>query len=313
MSEHAERVERIRDDDSIQMFAMRLSLATGVLMLAGKWFGFVLTGSDAILSDASESLVHILAVAFAFFSLILARRPADASHPYGHDRIAFFSAGTEGALIVVAALYIIYEAVDSLIAGPTLRNLDTGALIILGASVVNLALGLYLVWTGRRTHSIILVANGKHVLTDSWTSFGVVAGLGLTLLTGWIVLDPIVAILVATNIMWTGGKLLRESVGGLMDEGDVSLESSLRDVLDRETQERGLMYHELRYRRSGRLVWIEFHLLFPPGTLLADAHRHATDIEMRLTDTLPSPSRIISHLETRDEHDDHHVDPLRHG
>jgi divalent metal cation (Fe/Co/Zn/Cd) transporter len=113
--------------------------------------------------------------------------------------------------------------------------------------------------------------------------------------------------------MWSGARLIRESVGGLMDEGDPGLERSMRDVLGTETVGRGLLYHELRYRRSGRVLWVEFHLLFPPGTLLADAHRHATDIELSLTEALPSPSRIVSHLETWKEHDDHHAEPLKHA
>ena len=206
-----------------QLFAIRLSFSVGVLMLLIKWYAYSITGSSAILSDAAESVVHIIGVAFAVFSLWLSLQPADRSHPYGHDKISYFSAGAEGGLIVIAAFYIIYVSVKRLLFGIELNNLDKGTYFTLGASIINLFLGGYLVWKGKKTKSIILVANGKHVLTDSWTSFGVVAGLSLTLLTGWLPFDPIVAIIAALNILWTGGKLLRQSAGGLMDESNSEL------------------------------------------------------------------------------------------
>ena len=184
--------------------AIRISFLTGLAMLAGKWMAWGLTGSSAILSDAAESVVHILGVGMAAYSVWLSHRPADEGHPYGHDKVTYFSAGAEGLLILLAAAYIMYEAIHMLLGEPALRNLDAGVGIIAIASAVNLALGLYLVRTGRKTGSLILVANGQHVLTDSWTSFGVFAGLGLALLTGWYILDPIVALMVAANIVWTG-------------------------------------------------------------------------------------------------------------
>lgn len=295
-----------------QTIAIRLSLVVGFLMFFGKWYAYVLTGSAAILSDAAESVVHVIAVAIAVYSVWLSHRPADAGHPYGHDKVAYVSAGFEGFLIIVAAGYIVYESVLRLLHGAELRNLDTGTLIILGASCVNLALGLLLVRTGRRTHSLILVADGKHVLTDSWTSFGIIVGLGLTMWTGWLALDPIIAILVAVNILWSGGKLIRESVGGLMDERDPAIETIVAQVLQAETSARGLRFHEVRHRRTGNAVWVEFHLLFPRTTLLEEAHRHATQIEETLTRALPLPARIVSHLETIDLHDTQHGEQLKH-
>lgn len=281
-------------------------------MLAGKWYAALITGSAAILSDAAESVVHIFAVAFAAFSMWFSFQPADRSHPYGHDKITYFSAGSEGFLIVLAAVFIIYEAVRRLIGGTTLENLDTGTWIVFGASVVNLALGGYLVWQGKRGASLILLANGKHVLTDSWTSFGVVAGLLLTLWTGWLPFDPLIAIAVAINILWSGGKLLRQSVGGLMDESNPDLERSIRTVLDEETRRHGLVYHELRYRESGTTVWVEYHLLFTTGTTLEEAHRCATEIEAALTGALPGVVRVTSHLEPVHEHDEVHTEGLKH-
>ncbi len=287
--------------------AIRLSFLAGLGMLAGKWIAWGLTGSSAILSDAAESIVHILGVGMAAYSVWLSHRPADESHPYGHDKVTYFSAGAEGILILLAASYIMYEA-----GIPELRNLDAGVGIIALASLANLALGLFLVRTGKNTGSLILVANGQHVLTDSWTSFGVVAGLGLTLLTGWYVLDPIVALIVAANIVWTGIKLVRQSVAGLMDASDPALDAAVRRVLDAQTAARSLRYHEMRARKSGSTVWVEFHLLFPPATTLEEAHRNATEIEHDLTRELPYPVKILSHLETIEKHDVAHGEDLKH-
>lgn len=295
-----------------QNFAIRLSLAVGVLMLIGKWYAYSITGSSAILSDAAESVVHIIAVAFASYSMWLSYQPADESHPYGHDKISFFSAGIEGALIIIAALFIIYESVLKLVTGIVLQNLDTGTFIIFGASVINLGLGAFLVWRGKKSNSLILVANGKHVLTDSWTSFGVVAGLLLTQVTGWLPFDPLVAMAVALNILWEGGKLVRQSVGGLMDEADPELERRIRAVLKEETEQRQLTYHELRYRDSGNSVWIEFHLLFPHGTTLDDAHRVSTEVEARISVALERTTHIMTHLEPVDHHDEVHPPGLKH-
>ncbi|MHB1048506.1 MAG: cation diffusion facilitator family transporter [Bacteroidota bacterium] len=295
-----------------QQFAIKLSLAVGVLMLIGKWYAYLITGSAAILSDAAESVVHIIAVAFAAYSMWLSFRPADSSHPYGHDKISYFSAGTEGLLIIVAAGFILYESILKLLTGITLENLDQGAYIIFGASVINLGLGGFLVWRGKKSGSLILIANGKHVLTDSWTSFGVVAGLMLTIWTGWLPFDPIVAILVALNILWEGGKLVRQSVGGLMDEADAVSEDKIRAILDEETRNRSLVFHELRCRNSGNSVWIEFHLLFPATTMLDSAHRISTEIESRLCGLFDMPVHITTHLEPMESHDAVHVGDLKH-
>lgn len=295
-----------------QQFAIKISLAVGVLMLAGKWYAYLITGSAAILSDAAESVVHIIAVAFAAYSMWLSFQPADETHPYGHDKISFFSAGIEGSLIIIAALFIIYESVMKLIVGIKLENLDFGTWIIFGASVINLGLGGFLVWRGKKSGSLILIANGKHVLTDSWTSFGVVAGLLLTIWTGWLPFDPIVAMLVAINILWEGGKLVRQSVGGLMDEADAEIENKIRAVLDDEMKQRSLIYHELRCRNSGNAVWIEFHLLFPKSTLLEHAHHISTEIESRLCGLFDLNVHITTHLEPMESHDEVHVGDLKH-
>ncbi len=289
-----------------QRYAIALSLATGFLMLAGKTYAYFLTGSAAILSDAAESVVHVFAVSFAAFSLWLSQRPADRSHPYGHEKISFFSAGMEGALIIVAAGYIIYSAIQKWLAGLRLENLTTGTIFVAGAVVINLALGLFLVWKGRKTGSLILVANGKHVLTDVWTSGAVILALFLVQVTGWLPFDPIFAIFAALNILWSGGKLIRNSAGGLMDEGDPEIEHAVAKALGEETSARGLQYHEMRYRVSGSSLWVDVHLLFPRRMALEQAHAAASEIESAVSKRLPVSLNIVTHLEPLRHHDESH-------
>jgi cation diffusion facilitator family transporter len=287
-------------------FAMGLSLVVGFGMLALKIFAYTVTGSVAILSDAAESVVHVVAVSFAAYSLSLSLKPADRSHLYGHDKIAFFSAGFEGAMIILAAIFIIYVSAHKWLHGLEVENLGKGTLLTLAAALINAALGGYLVWVGKKHKSLVLEANGKHVLTDSWTSFGVVAGLGLALFTGWMPLDPLVAMLVAANILWTGGNLLRRSVGGLMDEGDPATEARIVRVLTQATSQEGIQFHGLRHRNTGNMTWVEVHLLFPQGMTLTAAHRLATEVEDRVRHELGLRAEVLTHLETLEDHQEVH-------
>ncbi len=290
------------NDTKIQSRAMTVSVAVGFLMLIMKSAAYLITGSAAILSDAAESVVHVVAVGFAAYSLWLARQPADKSHLYGHDRISFFSAGFEGAMIIGAAFYIIYQASYRLILGMEPENLGIGTLLTVLAVIINGLLGWYLIHQGKKYHSLILEANGKHVLTDSWTSFGVIVGLVLTMVTGWAPFDPICAILVALNILWEGGKLIRRSIGGLMDETDPNLHTSLLTLMAAETQLHHVEFHQFKYRHTGTAIWVEFHLLFPNDVTLQNAHQIATQIEIKVAESLPLPTHVISHLETLGDH-----------
>ena len=283
-------------------FAMRISLAVGVLMLIGKMAAYFMTGSAAILSDAAESVIHVVAVAFAAFSLRLSTRPAAPKFLYGYERITFFSAGFEGAMIVLAAIFILYAAIEKWIKGLQLENLGAGALVVLAAGMLNAGLGWYLIRTGRRSHSLILEANGKHVLTDSWTSFGVVAGLGLVMLTGWKPFDPLLAIAVAINILWAGGHLVWRSAVGLLDHSDPKVGSEIRSKLDAICGQLGLQYHGVRYRTTGYRQIIEVHLLFPYAMAVGEAHRLATLLEERLPLELSVPAEVFTHLESAEDH-----------
>jgi cation diffusion facilitator family transporter len=286
--------------------AMRLSLGIGFIMLFIKIYAYIITGSAAILSDAAESIVHVLAVSFAAYSFSFSLKPADDKHMYGHDRISFFSAGFEGGMIILAALYIIYEAIQKWIGGLAIENIGTGTIFTVIATMINGGLGWYLVRMGKKYHSIVLEANGKHVLTDSWTSLGVIVGLLLTLLTGWLPFDPILAILVALNILWTGGKLIRRSIGGLMDESDPKVNEMLHTLLKKETEKYGVQFHHLRHRNAGNKTLIEFHLLFRDNVTITEAHEQATLIEKELHHAFPSQVEILSHLEPLESHDEVH-------
>ena len=298
---------RFQDEVRHTRFAMRLSLIFGVLMLAGKMTAYLVTGSTAILSDAAESVVHVIAVGFAAFALWLSTRPANQRFLYGYERITFFSAGFEGAMIIVAAIAILYAAVHKWLTGLQLENLGKGSVVVLAAAFVNAALGWYLIRTGKKNHSLILEADGKHVLTDSWTSFGVVAGLGLVMLTGWKPFDPICAILIGLNILWSGGMLVWRSAQGLLDYSDPGVGRDLGQKLDALCNELGLHYHGVRFRTTGYRLMVELHLLFPYGCPVGEAHNRATKLEERLPGILGVPTEVLTHLEALEDHGEVHT------
>jgi cation diffusion facilitator family transporter len=209
-------------------------------------------------------------------------------------------------MIVVAAIAILCESIYEWIAGLQLQRLGSGVLLILIAGILNAGLGYYLIRTGRRTNSLILQANGKHVLTDSWTSFGVVAGLGLVMLTHWKPFDPIVAIVVAVNILWSGGRLCWQSAVGLLDYSDPEAGRRIRERLDAICTELDIQYHGVRFRTTGYRQIIEVHLLFPRLTSVSDAHALATVLEERLPAELGMPAEVITHLEALEDHAEVH-------
>lgn len=280
-------MENSSNNIDIRKRAGWISLSVGISMFIFKIGAYLLTGSAAIFSDAAESIVHVMATSMALYSIILSARPADELHPYGHGNVEYFSAGIEGLLIVVAAVVIIYESVVAIIAGPELNQLGIGAVIITIASVVNLLLGNYLIKTGKKTNSITLVADGKHVLTDSITSFGVIAAVVLVIITSIQLLDPIIAILVALNILFTGWKLIRESIGGLMNEVNPETLKKLSDKLISIKKNYWIDIHELRFWQSGDKVFIDFHLILPYYFNIKQTHEEENLIEEELQKDFP--------------------------
>ncbi len=281
---------------------MRSSCGVGLFMLALKTYAYFITGSAAILSDASESVIHMFAVGFAAYSMWLSFKPADENHPYGHDKITFFSAGFEGAMIIFAALYILYESASKIIFGSPLQNIGEGVIYTLVAVFINLALALYLLRKGKVHDSLILKANGKHTLADCWTGVAVIIALVLVEVTGITLFDPLVAIFAALNILWIGSKLLTQSVGGLMDKADANMQQRIDEILAAETKKHCLEYHHLRHRLVGNRLFIDFHLLFPEETTILKAHEIASEIEHLLTFQIGKVVEVTSHLEPLEHH-----------
>jgi cation diffusion facilitator family transporter len=240
-----------------------------------------------------------LAVAFATWALRLAHKPADETHHFGHDKVAFLSAGFEGAMISAAAVLILYEAGRQVLYGVTISRLGTGAIITAGAALINLVLGLTLIRVGKKSGSPLLRANGLHVLTDVWSSVAVLVALGLIYGTGWLWWDPIAAVIAAVNILRVGYKLIRESLSGLLDEADPKVKREICELLDREVSRRGLSYHNFRHRHSSRTHWVEFHLVFDDALTVGLAHEAATEIEASVAALLHPDGRVISHLEPK--------------
>lgn len=293
------------NEQALNQRAMNLSLAAGVLMLVAKWIAFVLTGSSVIFSDAAESVVHIVAVWFAWYALRVGAKPPDEEHPYGHDKVSFLSAGVEGGLICIAAIVIIISAAQKLIVGVELQKLDIGMSITAGAAAVNLALGLFLISTGRKNKSLVVEANGRHVMTDVWTSAGAVAGLFIAQMTGMLWLDPVIALVFGANIIREGGKLVSISVRGLMDTTDPELLQRAQLVLTDFCVDHDCSYHRLRLRSSGNVVHVDYHLILPDDMTMHDAHALATSCEELIRVAIDHNTEVFTHLESVSQPDGH--------
>jgi cation diffusion facilitator family transporter len=281
---------------SLKKKAAVISLAVGIGMFFAKMGAYLLTGSAAIFSDAAESVVHVLATSMALYSIILSSKPADKSHLYGHGNIEFFSAGIEGLLIIVAAIFIIFTATMDIIKGTNLKQLDIGVIIVSIAGVVNLLLGSYLVRRGKKTNSLTLIADGKHVLTDSYTSIGVIIGISLVIITGFQLLDPLFAIAIALNILITGYKLMRQSVGGLMAEADKDILKKITEKIISDKKDYWIDIHQLRFWQSGDKIFIDFHLILPYYFTIQQSHSEEDEIQNLLERQFPN-SQIKIHFD----------------
>lgn len=282
-----------KKDQKEMNFAMRLSFFIGLIILLFKTYAYSITGSAAILSDAAESIIHVFAVGFAAYSMWLSLQPADDNHLYGHDKISFFSAGFEGAIIIIASFYIIYESLRKAIFGFELENVDTGLFFIILATIINAMLSVFLIRKGKKHQSLILEANGKHILTDCYTSVGVLIALILVKLTGIMLIDPIIGILTAINILWTGLKLIKRSVGGLMDQTDLSMHKQIRAIVLKETSKNGLGFSHLRHRSSGQKIFLDFQLIFSQDLSLQQAHANVLEIESAIKAAFDVPIEIV--------------------
>ena len=280
---------------SLTRFAW-LSIAAAIVTMALKAAAYYFTGSVGLLSDALESLVNLAGALMALAMLSVAARPPDEDHAYGHSKAEYFSAGAEGALIVVAALSIAVAAVDRLLHPQPIQQIGLGLAVSVVAALLNLAVAIVLLRASRQHRSATLQASAQHLLTDVWTTAGVLVGVGAVALTGWLVLDPLVAIAVAINIVWAGGRILRDSVAGLMDAALPASEQRVLHELLAGYAAEGIEYHALRTRRAGAHRFVSVHVLVPAEWSVQQGHDLLERIEADVRRALP-PVTVLTHLE----------------
>jgi cation diffusion facilitator family transporter len=274
-----------------------VSLAAGVAILGLKVVAYLYTGSMALLADAAESIVNVVAAAIVTYSVAVSRRPPDADHPYGHGKAQMVSAMVEGGLILAAAGAIAVEAVRRIIAGPVLQHIGVGIAVSAAAGLANLVLGAYLLRVSRRERSEALHADGIHVLSDTVTTAGALVALGVVQLTGWVLLDPIAALLVAGNIVWAGTAVVRKSLTGLLDEADFSLLVRLGQRIESARRPEWCDIHQLRSRASGQRTHLDLHLVVPRYFTMDEAHRTGDLFEAELAQEFEGEADFVVHLD----------------
>jgi cation diffusion facilitator family transporter len=286
-------------NDALKLAALA-SIGVAVAVMGLKYVAYWVTGSAALYSDALESIVNVITAVIALYTIQVASQPADRKHQFGHHKAEYFSAVIVGVLIIVAALLILQEAYEAFRFPRALSNLSQGLGFSALATVLNGAWCAFLIQWGRRQRSPALVADGWHLLTDVATSIGVLVGLGLVILTGSQVLDPALAALVALNILWTGVRLMKESVGGLMDEAVTSeVARRIRDIIAANA-DGAIEAHDLKTRIAGRVTFIEFHLVVPGTMTVATSHDICDRLEEALTQAVQG-AEVVIHVEPEGE------------
>ncbi|MCB0039778.1 MAG: cation transporter [Caldilinea sp.] len=276
---------------------MYLSIGAAVTTIGLKGLAYLLTGSVGLLSDAMESLVNLVAALLALFLLTIAERPPDDEHAYGHTKAEYFSSAAEGALILLAAYSIASAALQRIANPQPLENVGIGLLVSVVASAINFGVARVLLQAGKRYNSITLEADAHHLMTDVWTSAGVIAGIIAVSLTGWLILDPLIALAVAANIIWSGIQLMRRSALGLLDSAIPQAErDKIVAVLERFAPQ-GVAYHSLRTRQAGQRRFISAHILVPGKWTVQRGHNMLEQIEHDIRGALPGPTTILTHLE----------------
>ena len=280
---------------NLERFAW-LSVAAAIATIGLKTLAWWLTGSIGLLSDALESIVNLAAALLALTMLRLAASPPSEEHPYGFSKAEYFAAGIEGALIVLAAAGILATAIPRLLQPEPLEAPILGLGISAAASLINLGTAIVLLRVGKRHDSITLEADGRHLMTDVWTSAGVILGVALVVLTGWLRLDPLVALAVALHIVWTGVGLVRRSAAGLLD---AAIPQEDRDAIQKlfdEYAKQGVTFHAFRTRRAAARRFVSFHLLVPDRWSVSRAHRLSEEIEARIRVAVPNAA-VFTHIE----------------
>ena len=274
-----------------------LSIGAALLTIALKGLAYYLTGSVGLLSDALESLVNLAAALLALLMLTIAERPPDEDHAYGHTTAEYFSSAAEGALILLAAYSIGATAIQRIFDPQPLENVGIGLAVSVLASAINFGVARVLLHAGRRHNSITLEADAQHLMTDVWTSVGVVVGVVAVAFSGWLILDPLVALAVAANIVWSGVQLVRRSALGLLDSAIPQQErDAIAEVFARYAPQ-GVQYHSLRTRQAGQRRFVSVHVLAPGKWTVQRGHNMLEQIERDIRAALPGPTTITTHLE----------------
>ena len=282
-----------RGNYQMQLWALIL----GVALMAIKFIAWWFTNSNAILSDALESIINVVAGAFALYSLVIAAQPRDHNHPYGHGKIEFVSAGFEGALIFLAGISIIGKAIYNLQFPQPIGALDIGVILTVVTGGFNFLMGIYLEKRGRKVESTIMVASGKHLQSDAWSSLGLIIGLALVWATGWYVLDSVIAILFALLIIYTGYGLVRSAMAGIMDETDTALVAEIVEQLQAHRSPHWIDIHNLRVIKYGAHLHIDCHMTVPWYFTTREAH-HEVDAFSRLAnDNRENPVELFIHID----------------
>ena len=278
-----------------------LSVAAAIVTILLKFYAYHVTGSMGFLSDALESIVNLFAALFALIMLRISQKPADDGHVFGHSKAEYFSSATEGALILIAAFSIIRTAIPRLFEPAPLENINTGLFFSLLASIVNLVVGLTLIKNGKKRKSLVLEADGRHLMTDVWTSVGVIAGIVMVKFTGWLIIDPIIAILVALNIIYTGYRLISRSASGLMD-ATIPAEDLEKVTLYLDSLKANeIEYHSLLTRVAGQRKFISMHLLVPGEWSVKQGHDWADQVEETIIGLFDEPVTVSTHIEPVDD------------
>lgn len=283
--------------EKTRLKAAVISVIVSIIILAMKLWAYQLTLSTAVLSDALESIVNVVAALVALFVVHFAAQPADHEHPYGHGKAEYFSAAFEGGMIFFAALMIGYEGVKALLVGKGLHELSSGMYIVGGAAVLNLFLSLYLKKVGEKNHSEALKASAAHVLSDVWTTVGVAVGLGLVLLTGAVWLDPVIALVIAVQLAYAGFKIVKNSIGGLIDAADMDVIKNLAVTLEKNRFAGIIDIHHLRVIRSGSFHHVDAHLVVPEYWDVAFAHQKTRQFEDGVVTEYMTDGEIAFHLD----------------
>ncbi|WP_270090206.1 cation diffusion facilitator family transporter [Sphingobacterium sp. SYP-B4668] len=274
-----------------------LSLTTGMILMLVKFTAYLMTGSNAIFTDAAESIVNVVASGFAFYSIYLSARPRDENHPYGHGKVEFFSVFLEGGLIFIAGTIILVKGAYNIFYPNELSNLTEGIGLVAVTGVVNFGIGFYLIRRGRELKSMTIEADGKHLQVDAYSTFGLIVGLILMQVTGLIWIDTLISLLLGTFILYSGYRLLRRSIGGLMDESDLDLVSEVVDVLNEVRRTEWIDIHNLRVQRYGNELHVDCHLTLPNYYKLGKVHDEISDLDSIVNAKLSTKTEFFVHAD----------------